>query len=194
MVTQVSFLHCFSVYSKTVIMSFIYSRWLGGWAAEEAGTAGWKPRRSAFSPSTASWRDPSWLRPLASWVTRGSESDRLQLSRTWRENLQPTFEGESLEPPQTVESWCWRREGISWERVKFWFWLCVFYAQTVPVSQWGEWTCLNFLSNLNFTSTVSDSRAMHYTSPPLSSSLCLMLFEASGEAAATFMRLDRYAN
>lgn len=54
----------------------LYSRWWDGWAAEGAGKAGWTPRGSASSPSTASWTDPSWLRPLASWVTRSFGSER----------------------------------------------------------------------------------------------------------------------
>lgn len=60
---------------------FAYSRLWGGWAAEEAETAGWRPPGSASSPSTASWTDPSWLRPLASWMTLGSGSDTSQVGR-----------------------------------------------------------------------------------------------------------------
>lgn len=64
---------------------FADSRLWGGWAAEEAGTVGWAPPGSVSSPSTASWTDPSWLRPPASWMTRGSGSDRLQVGRNRRE-------------------------------------------------------------------------------------------------------------
>lgn len=68
---------------------FAYSRLWGGWAAEEAETAGWRPPGSASSPSTASWTDPSWLRPLASWMTLGSGSDTSQVGRSRCEKRTP---------------------------------------------------------------------------------------------------------
>lgn len=138
----VTFLFLYIWLRKSIQFS-LYSRWWGGWAVGEAGTAGWTPQRSASSPSTASWTDPSWLRPLASWVTRGSGSDRQQLSRTGCES--PGGGGESLKPPPAVGRR--RREAVSWERAQFslgcallrtdrgrWADLCA--------SPWGE--CLNF--------------------------------------------------
>lgn len=68
---------------------FAYSRLWGGWAAEEAETVGWTPPGSVSSPSTASWTDPSWLRPLASWMTRGSGSDRSRVGRIRCERSKP---------------------------------------------------------------------------------------------------------
>lgn len=171
----------------------LYSRWWGGWAVGEAGTAGWTPQRSASSPSTASWTDPSWLRPLASWVTRGSGSDRQQLSRTGCESPG------GAESQTTARRWKEKEgSGLLGARTVL-FWLCAFTHRPRPVS--GpvcvsvRWVPELSVSDLDLTSTVFDSRAMHLTrSPPSSFPEGLMLCAASGEAAGTFISLDRYAN
>lgn len=122
----------------------MYSRWLGGWAVREAGTAGWTPQRSASSLSTASWTDPSWLRPLTSWVTRGSGSDRPQLSRTECEsNREADGKTENHHGP-------WRaagRRGKQFPRSAQSSALAVrFYAQTVAGD--GTWVSLCEVSTL----------------------------------------------
>lgn len=78
---------------------FAYSRLWGGWAAEEAETAGWRPPPPASSPSTASWTHPSWLRPLASWMTLGSGSDSSQVGRNGCERPPPSKKSGPVRPP-----------------------------------------------------------------------------------------------
>lgn len=143
----------------------MYSRWWGGWAVREAGTAGWTPRRSASSPSIASWTDPSWLRPLASWVTRGSVSDRPQLSRTGCERYKPSHTTNDCD-----KAWRKEKEGSSLLGARKSLGRALLRTDRC-VSLWGESPELAFL---NLT-TVFDSRAMHYTrslSPPPSPPLC----------------------
>lgn len=148
----------------------MYSRWWGGWAAGEAGTVGWTPRRSASSPSTASWTDPSWLRPLASWVTRGSVSDRPQLSRTGCESHKPADGKVSNHLPPWKAGGRRRRAAVSWERVQFNFACALLRTNRGRWADlWGvsvRWVPETPFSNLKFDFHVFDSRAMRYKRDP----------------------------
>lgn len=137
--------------------------------------------RSILAAASSLMGDPGiWVGPATTqqnrvWESGGAESQTT--ARRWKEK-----EGSGLLGARTVL-----------------FWLCAFTDRPRPVS--GpvcvsvRWVPELSVSVVDLTSTVFDSRAMHLTrSPPSSFSEGLMLCAASGEAAGTFISLDRYAN
>lgn len=130
--------------------------------------------RSILAAASSLMGDPGlWVGPATT-----------QQNRVWKSQA---GRRESLKPPTTGESW---RKEDSLERVKFCFGCALLRTRPwtvtgpvcVCVSLWGEWTCL-FKSEFYFHRVAS-----------LSPSVRLTLFEASGEAAGTFMSPGRYAN